>query len=294
MTVILSGMLVGCWWPAAPEVPEGMVEIPPGSFIMGRDNSSHADESPAHRVVISGLYIDETLVTVADFRRFVVRTGYQGTAEVLGFGMASWEGLDDWEWVRVPGASWKHPWGPEDPDHVQADDEPVVMVSWDDAVAYCGHLDRRLPTEAEWEYAMRAGAEGRFPWGEQPRRDDGELGLNYWQGEDHLKNELLDGHRYTSPVRAFPPNAWGIYDAAGNAWQWTADWYSAETYAARAAGVVDPIGPDSGWARVARGGSWWCSEDACSAFGLFARGKSRPQAPFNNNGFRCAMDRTAP
>ena len=288
--LFLALVLAGCQ--REPPMPAGMAAIPAGQFTMGRDDSAHEDQRPAHTVTISAFYMDTTLVSVADFRRFVALAGHQTTAESLGFGMVAYEGLDDWEWVKVPGASWQHPWGPDDPDHTQADDEPVVMVSWDDAVAYCAHHGKRLPTEAEWEYAMRAGAEGtRFPWGDAPQRPDGQWGLNFWQGRDHLKNDLLDGHRYTAPVRAFPPNAWGLHDVAGNAWQWTADWYSAEIYAADAAGVTDPTGPTEGWARVARGGSWWCSETACSAFGLVARGKSRPQAPFNNNSFRCAQDR---
>ena len=165
------------------------------------------------------------------------------------------------------------------------------MVSWFDAVAFCEHHGRRLPTEAEWEYAMRAGSTGtRYPWGDTPRRPGGDFGLNFWQGEDHHRNERLDGYLYLSPVRAFPPNAWGLYDPVGNAWQWVSDWYARDTYERDAAGVTDPAGPASGWARVARGGSWWCSRSACSAYGLYARGKSRPLAVYSNNSFRCAAD----
>jgi len=267
-----------------------MVSVPAGSFVMGQDHSAHIDETPAHRVTLTGFYMDETLVTVAAFRQFVEQTGHITSAERLGYGMVSREGMDDWQWDKVEGATWRHPWGSREPVHTQADDEPVVMVSWYDAVAYCEKLRKRLPTEAEWEYAMRAGQAGtRFPWGDEPTLPDGSMGLNFWQGSSHQKNDRVDGYVYTSPVRAFPPNAWGLYDVAGNAWQWTADWYSAETYKNDAAGVVDPKGAEKGWARVARGGSWWCSANACSAYGTVARGKSRPRAPYNNNSFRCVQ-----
>lgn len=284
---ILAG-LAGCT--RGDEPPPGMVAIAAGGFVRGLDDATREDERPAHTVTLSAYFIDEALVTVADFRAFVGRSGHTTSAESLGFGMVAYEGLDDWEWVKTEGATWRQPWGLKDPAHTQADDEPVVMVSWEDAAAYCAHHGKRLPTEAEWEHAMRAGQGAtRYPWGDDPHRD-GRLGLNFWQGTDHRHNTLLDGYRYTSPVRAFPPNRWGLYDPVGNTWQWTADWYAADTYEGYRDGVTDPTGPDTGWARVARGGSWWCSAHACSGFGLHDRGKSRPGAPFNNNSFRCARD----
>lgn len=274
--------------PAARSVAE-MVAVAAGTFAMGRDRGGHLDEAPAHQVTLSAFSIDATLVTVADFRSFVDATGYRSSAERLGFGMTAVEGMRDWDWEQLEGASWRAPWGTARAGTLaQADDEPVVMVSWNDAHAYCGHLGKRLPSEAEWEYAMRAGSTTRFPWGDDPHREGGELGLNFWQGRSHTADTREDGFLYLSPVRAFPPNAWGIYDPVGNAWQWVDDWYGADSYARDAEGVVDPHGPASGWARVARGGSWWCSKHACAAYGLFARGKSRPDAPYANNGFRCA------
>jgi formylglycine-generating enzyme required for sulfatase activity len=164
-------------------------------------------------------------------------------------------------------------------------------VSWDDAVAYCAHLGERLPTEAEWEYAMRAGRSAtRYPWGDSPLRD-GKLGLNFWQGESHARNLREDGFPYVSPVRAFAPNAWGLHDPSGNVWQWTADWYGNDTYArAAAAGtVVDPKGPPTGTRRVLRGGSWWCGACTCEGNGLWYRGHGRADASYPNNGFRCAL-----
>ena len=266
-----------------------LVAIPGGTFTMGRELGHAQDESPAHAVTLSPFWLEATLVTVADFRWFVDQTGYRTSAERFGFGKTAIEGMDDWAWDQRPGLTWRAPWGDDAPP--QRDDEPVVLVSWVDASAYCAHLDRRLPTEAEWEYAMRAGSEGtRYPWGDRPQRADGRYGLNYWQGEDHRHNTRLDGYLYTSPVRAFPANAWGLHDPVGNVWQWVADWYDRETYTRDANGVTDPEGPETGWARVARGGSWWCSAGTCSGYGVFARGKSDPDAAFSNNGFRCAAD----
>jgi sulfatase modifying factor 1 len=263
-----------------------------GEFWRGRDASDRPDEVPRHRVRVAGFFLDETLVTHADFERFVEESRYLPSAEKLGFGMVAREGMNDWEWDEVKGASWRQPFGPGHPELTPRADDPAVMVSWYDADAFCRARGKRLPTEAEWEYAARAGSTGRFPWGDSPRLPDGGMGLNYWQGANHQKNAMADGYRYVSPVRAFPPNAWGIYDAVGNAWQWTADWYAEDAYAtaAKAAVTVNPTGPPSGKLKVARGGSWWCSSHTCSGYGLFFRGKSRPDAPYNNNGFRCAAE----
>jgi sulfatase modifying factor 1 len=272
-----------------------MVAIPAGEFTRGRPrgDDTRPDEWPPHRVRLAAFELDRTLVTRAAFARFVDETRYVTTGEQRGYGVASREGMRDWEWERVPHASWRKPFIAEDADSraFLRDDVPVVMVSWHDAVAYCAHAGKRLPTEAEWEYAMRAGSEAtRFPWGDEPERD-GKLALNFWQGVSHHENLRLDGFVYVSPVKTFPPNAWGIRDPVGNVWQWTADWYSRETYprlAATGAIAVDPRGPETGEQRVARGGSWWCGRCTCEGYGLTYRGKGRPDAVYNNNGFRCA------
>ena len=279
-----------------------MVLVPAGSFQRGRDRSERRDEVPAHRVRLRAFYLDATLVTRGAFARFVAETRYRTTAERRGFGVGASEGMDDWAWERIPGSSWRRPFWEDSADTPAflRDDAPVVMVSFEDASRYCAHLGRRLPTEAEWEYAMRAGAAGRYPWGEDAERSPGALGLNFWQGASHHHNLRLDGHVYVSPVRAFPPNAWGLYDPVGNVWQWTADWWAKDTYAvyatrARAAAqgeVVDPKGPEQGDRRVLRGGSWWCGACTCEGNGLFYRGKSVPRAAYNNIGFRCAKDLT--
>lgn len=290
--------------PVARGAPETMVTIPEGTFERGRAQSSRRDETPVHRVHVSAFRIDETLVTRAAFARFVAETGYVTSAERAGIGVAAREGLDDWAWERVPHGSWRRPFripdedgGAKEADFAPflRDDAPVVMVSHDDATAYCRHYGKRLPTEAEWEHAMRAGANGtRYPWGETATGPDGAPRLNFWQGESHHHNARTDGFVYVSPVKAYPPNRWGLYDPVGNVWQWTADYYAADTYARAGAEVTDPRGPESGASRVLRGGSWWCGACVCEGNGLFYRGKADPRAAFNNNGFRCAASVALP
>lgn len=273
------------------DAPEGMICIPSGSFYMGR-NDGKRDQGPRHFVKISAFYIDETLVTNKAFGEFVKNSGYKTTAEIRGYGMVGKEGLKNWVWKKVPGANWKRPFGPKLKYFIK-NDHPVTSVSWEDAKNYCERLEKRLPTEAEWEYAARAGKSGlQFPWGNKPQRPGGKIGLNFWQGPSHTKNENLDGYLYTSPVKAFLPNDWGMYDSVGNVWQHVHDWYSADYYEEtnETEGIQDPKGPTRGKKRVGRGGSWWCSEHTCNGFGLFARGKAGPLAVFNNNGFRCAKD----
>ena len=289
---ILAAAAISLSGPArdATDAGDGMVRIPAGKFVQGRDAAERADERPAHVVSVASFDLDATLVTRSKFARFVADTGYVTTAERIGYGIGSEEGMADWAWQRVPHASWRRPFVTENEESraFLGDDAPVVMVSWNDANAYCTHSGKRLPTEAEWEYAMRAGAEGtRYPWGDEAIVQ-GKYRLNFWQGTSHRKNERRDGFVYVSPVRAFPPNAWGIFDAVGNVWQWTADRYDPHAYA-HAAGLV-PSGPETRDEHVLRGGSWWCGACTCEGNGLFYRGKAAADAPFSNNGFRCARD----
>jgi len=195
-------------------------------------------------VIVSDFWLDETLVTTSAFDAFVRATGYVSTADRIGYGLGASEGMEDWAWERIPGASYRRPFWEATADHAAftRPDAPVVMTSYDDAVAYCTHHHARLPTEAEWEYAMRAGSmTTRYPWGDEPTRA-GRYALNFWQGESHAHNDRLDGWVYVSPVKAYPANAWGLYDPVGNVWQWTSDWYSETTYRdVAASGIVrDP------------------------------------------------------
>lgn len=291
---VLSAVCAGCLLSACASGGSDLVRVPAGSFVLGHD-SGPEDQRPPHLVRLERFWIERTLVTIEAFAEFVDATGYVTTAERRGSGKTSILGMDDWEWREVAGLSWRAPWGEDNARFIPLrPDMPVTMVSWLDAKAYCSWRGRRLPTEAEWEYAMRAGATTRFPWGDEVVRPDGRPGLNYWEGRTHHENTAEDGWLYLSPVRTYPPNRWGIFDPAGNLWQWVSDWYHRETFARDAAaypdGVRDPKGPDTGSLKVARGGSWWCSYGACNAFGLVTRGKTRPEASFSNNGFRCAAD----
>lgn len=265
--------------------------VPAGVLPRGRRVTARPDERPPHRVPVAAFCMDETLVTRVEFGRFVGVTGYVTDAERRGYGAESVEGLRDWAWQRVPHGSWRRPFREDTADarSYLRDDAPATMVSWNDARAYCAWRTGRLPTEAEWEYAMRAGSVGsRYPWGDSPLDDAGRPRLNYWQGASHAHNERLDGWVYVSPVRAFAPNAWGFYDPVGNVWQWTADVYRRDAYPRAAMGRATDLthaGPHD--QRVLRGGSWWCAECTCEGYGLWYRGHNAPAAAFSNIGFRC-------
>jgi formylglycine-generating enzyme len=314
--------------PAA--APPGMVPIPAGELVMGTDGSTpHRNEQPAHRVRLDSFYIDEAEVTNAQFRVFVEATGYVTTAEQK----PDWEEMkkqlppgtpkppDDrlvpgslvftppaeavplsnavawWRWV--PGASWKYPEGPGSTLDGK-DDHPVVHVSWDDANAYAKWAGKRLPTEAEWEYAARGGLAGkRFPWGDDaPSETDGTR-TNIWQGTFPTLNTKADGYDRTAPVRSYPPNGYGLYDTAGNVWEWCADWYRADAYAGRRGVTVNPPGPDAFWdpneplapKRVTRGGSFLCHVTYCESYRPAARRGTAFDSGMSHLGFRCALSR---
>jgi formylglycine-generating enzyme required for sulfatase activity len=243
------------------------------------------DERPAHRVTLSPFYIDPTEVTNREFADFVKATGYKTDAERRGSSWVFRQGMKDW--ADVEGADWRHPLGPEST-ITDKMDHPAVNISWNDAAAYADWAGKRLPTEAEWEYAARGGREGEvYPWGNELKPDN-KVMANFWQGTWPDKNELEDGSYYTSPVALFSANGFGVYDLIGNVWEWTADWYAEDYY--RRSPARDPKGPATGDMRVARGGSWFCSENYCGAYRVGFRGKSPQDASFNNVGFRCAKD----
>lgn len=246
-----------------------------------RSGESHTQ---GREVTVGPFCIDRTLVTRSEFARFVRDTNYVTSAERHGYGLESVEGMDDWAWRRVIRGSWRRPFREENQDTrgFLRDDVPVVMVSWFDAVAYCAWKNARLPTEDEWQYAMAAGEHrARYPWGDSPNDSHGRPRLNFWQGESHHRNQRTDGYVYVSPVRAFAPNAWGLYDPVGNVWQWTASPFS----------PPQPTHPGRHTPqRVLRGGSWWCAACTCEAYGLSYRGHADPRAAFSNNGFRCVTD----
>ena len=278
-----------------------MVDLPGGTFRMGtadRWTYSEDGEGPVHDVKLSPFTIDATAVTNERFAEFVDATGYRTDAERFEWAFV-FGGLlpDDFEetrgvaaapwWREVYGADWAHPEGPHS-NVDDRDDHPVVQVSWRDASAYCAWAGKRLPTEAEWEYAARGGLDGAvFPWG-----DDLEPGgvhrMNVWQGTFPTENTLADGFLGTAPVDAFAPNAFGLYNMTGNVWEWCADWYDPGFYA-RSPGE-NPTGPEQGTHRVMRGGSYLCHASYCRRYRVGARSGNGPDASVGNLGFRCVSD----
>jgi formylglycine-generating enzyme len=315
--------------PPTGPAPEGMVYIPGGQFTMGTESAlAWPEEKPAHQVRVDGFWMDATDVTNAQFAKFVAATGYQTTAELaptveeilqqlppgtpppdlkdlvpgaLVFvptsGPVSLHDVSNW-WKWVPGANWQHPEGRES-NIVGREDHPVVQVSWDDAVAYAKWAGKRLPTEAEWEFAARGGLENKdYVWGDAAF-DEAHPLANTWQGEFPYHNTKADGYERTSPVKTFPPNGYGLYDMAGNVWQWCADWYDVGLYARRAGQgvIVNPTGPEHGYnpaepyktERVQRGGSFLCSDDYCLRYRPSARQGSTPDTGMSHVGFRCVL-----
>lgn len=280
---------------------EGMTLLPGGEFLMGTDfdGGFPADgEGPVRRVRLDPFWIDTTPVRNHDFARFIEATGYRTEAERFGWSFvfmgdlpsASEELLAvdgaEW-WKKVDGANWQHPEGPGSsidarPDH------PVVQVSWNDAQAYAGWAGKRLPTEAEWEYAARGGLEQKlYPWGDDLTPEGKHL-CNIWQGVFPHTNTGEDGYVSTCPVDAFPPNAFGLYSVTGNTWEWCADWFDAQWHIKAA--HTNPQGPPTGTARVLKGGSYLCHRSYCNRYRVAARSSNTPDSATTNMSFRCVRD----
>jgi formylglycine-generating enzyme required for sulfatase activity len=299
--------------PPAQEPPDGMVWIPTGTFKMGSETGP-ADGRPIHEVEVDGFWIDETEVTNAEFARFVEVTGYVTVAErkpdpkdfpgvpaeqlVPGAvvfsappGPVSLDNALQW-WRWQPGASWRHPSGPGSSIE-KIMDHPVVQVCWEDAAAYAKWADKRLPSEAEWERAARGGVEAQtYVWGNE-KHPGGKWMANVFSGEFPQHNTNVDGHEYTSPVKSFPPNAFGLYDMSGNVWEWTADWYRPDYYTKSPAknpqGPADSHDPDEPQAlkKVTRGGSFLCTDEYCIGYQPGIRGKTSIDTGLQHTGFRC-------
>jgi formylglycine-generating enzyme len=301
--------------------PAGMVWIPGGTFWMGCEACEMPDALPVHQVVVDGFWLDVTPVTNEQFAQFVKTTGYVTIAERVpgakDFPGAPPENLVpgsavfsppehevplnnhyQW-WSYIKGASWRHPEGLGSNLNGR-EHYPVVHVAWDDAMAYAQWAGKRLPTEAEFEFAARGGLDRkRYSWGDE-LTPGGKWVANIWQGRFPVKDMGADGYRSTSPVRAFPANGYGLYDMGGNVWQWCLDWYRPDIYQQRAAvtsPVHNPQSPDTSVdplepgvpKRVTRGGSYLCSDRYCSRYLVGSRGKSEPSTGSSNVGFRCAQ-----
>ena len=310
------------------QTPPGMVWIPGGEFTMGTDDQiGWPDEKPAHRVRVDGFWMDDTDVTNAQFRAFVEATGYVTTAEKpvdleeimrqsppgtsappaeklvpgsLVFKptpgpVKDFQDFSQW-WHWTPGASWRHPEGPGSSTDGR-EDHPVVQVSWYDAIAYAKWAGKRLPTEAEWEFAARGGLDGKtYVWGNEAF-SEGKPQCNCWQGEFPTNNTATDGYERTSPVKAFPPNGYGLYDMAGNVWQWCSDWYDRDLYVRRAGQsvIVNPTGPEKSNdpqqphspLRCQKGGSFLCHPSYCGRYRPSARHGCTPDTGMSHVGFRC-------
>jgi formylglycine-generating enzyme required for sulfatase activity len=309
---------------------KGMVWIKGGEFDMGSaDEVGRTDEYPLHQVKVDGFWMDVTEVTNAQFQKFVEATGYLTTAEKV----PDWEELKKqlppgtprpsdsllvaaslvftpsatpmpftnasqlWNWVR--GANWRSPQGPGS-SIAGKDNHPVVHISWDDANAYAEWAGKRLPTEAEWEFAARGGLIGQpFSWGNEAV-DNGAYKANTWQGRFPGFNTAKDGFSGTAPIGSFAPNAYGLYDMAGNVWEWCSDWYHADYYVhAKDKVSENPTGPSFAYdpsepsipKRVIRGGSFLCHASYCASYRVAARMKSSPDTGLEHTGFRCVASK---
>lgn len=320
--------LTGVETVAAGAPPERMVWIPGGEFLMGAENPSASmsgghdskpDASPRHRVIVDGFWMDQTEVTNAQFERFVAATGHVTTAEeipraedfpgapattlvagsVVFAPTAHAVPLNDhfqW-WTYVKDANWRHPDGPAS-DLRGRENHPVVHVSYADALAYAKWAGKRLPTEAEWEFAARGGLTGQlYTWGNE-LRPGGRWMANIYEGKFPTHDTGEDGFAGIAPVGQYPVNGYGLHDIGGNVWEWCADWYRSDYYAQLAAQpspARNPQGPAESFdpaepgtpKRVHRGGSFLCNDQYCTRYMVGTRGKGEPDTGTNHLGFRC-------
>ncbi|MDB6155622.1 MAG: sulfatase [Chthoniobacteraceae bacterium] len=314
---------------ADPAKPPGMVWIPGGQFSMGTDEKdAYPVERPAHQVKVDGFWMDETEVTNAQFAKFIEATKYVTVAERV----PDWEELkkqlppgtekpspqklvagslvftplkvrpprDDvalwWKWM--PDTNWRSPEGPAS-NIAGREQYPVVQVSYEDAVAYAKWAGKRLPSEAEWEFAARGGFEAkRYAWGDE-FRPGGKIMANVWQGQFPNENTKEDGFEGAAPVKTFPPNGYGLYDMIGNVWEWCADWFDTTEHSKLASEGLchNPVGPARSFnphepytqQRVIKGGSFLCAEHYCVNYRPSSRRGTDYDTGMSHLGFRCVF-----
>lgn len=317
--------------PTTVEIPEGMVWIPGGVFTQGavpHDTEAMAHEKPAHEVAVDGFFMDTTAVTNKAFSMFVAKTGYVTVAErkpdwnelkkqllegtpkphdsILQPGSLTFKksatsvpnlyDFSQW-WTWTIGANWKNPEGPGSSIKGR-EGHPVVHIAYEDALAYCKWAKRRLPTEAEWEYAARAGSSNKtFIWGDDFTALS--KNANTWEGEFPVNNLKADGYENTSPVGAYPANNYGLFDMSGNVWEWTGDWYNTKYYQQLSVrGVVrNPTGAEKPFSshnplakeKVIRGGSYLCNASYCASYRISARMSSSTDSSMGHLGFRTVL-----
>ena len=276
----------------------GMVALTGGRFLMGtedREGFPADGEGPIRQVTLDPFLIDKYPVRNRDFAQFIEATAYNTEAERFrwsfvfagdlsdrGASVGSEDSVTgvDW-WKRIYDATWDHPEGPGSSIHYRGD-YPVVHVSWNDAVAYARWAGKRLPTEAEWEFAARGGLEQKtYPWGDE-LIPEGEHRCNIWQGVFPHTNTAEDGYTSTSPVEAYPPNGYGLYSISGNVWEWCADWFDQRHH--QIASMINPVGPSAGIARVMKGGSYLCHKSYCNRYRVAARSSNTPDSSTTNIG----------
>jgi len=277
-----------------------MISVPAGSFVMGTNSDigfPDDGEGPEKTINLNQFHIDIYSVTNSEFEKFITETKYITEAEQYGWSFVFYKLLSKvtlakieykvtstpW-WCVVKNAYWRRPEGPKS-NIKNRGDHPVVHISWNDAVNYCTWANKRLPTEAEWEYAAQGGLENSiYPWGNELIPNN-EHQCNIWQGEFPKENSLEDGYLSTAPVNSYKSNGYGLYNIVGNVWEWTQDWFS--TSYPKIRDTNNPLGPGTGESKVIKGGSFLCHKSYCNRYRIAARSSNTTNSSTSNLGFRC-------